>query len=98
MSAPPTTLRTSTARIAALAWPVLVGQVALLAFSTIDTALLARHLAADLAALAVGEQLHQAVWLALALPASLLFTAYRGFNNAVSRPKAVMARSWAGWP
>jgi MATE family multidrug resistance protein len=29
--------------------------------------------------------------LALALPAALLFTAYRGFNVAVSRPKAVMA-------
>jgi multidrug resistance protein, MATE family len=79
---------------------------------------------------AAGEQLHQAVWLALglavlgctllvfpqpflalsdatpevaarlrayllalafALPAGLLFAAYRGFNNAVSRPKAVMA-------
>jgi MATE family multidrug resistance protein len=79
---------------------------------------------------AAGEQLHQAVWLALglsllgstllvfpepfialsqaspevagklrghllalafALPAGLLFSAYRGFNNAVSKPKAVMA-------
>jgi MATE family multidrug resistance protein len=79
---------------------------------------------------AAGEQLHQAVWLALALslvgctllafpqpfialsraspeveaklrghllalacalPAGLLFAAYRGFNNAVSKPKAVMA-------
>jgi multidrug resistance protein, MATE family len=29
--------------------------------------------------------------LAFALPAGLLFAAYRGFNNAVSQPKAVMA-------
>jgi MATE family multidrug resistance protein len=35
-------------------------------------------------------------WLALALPASLLFTAYRAFNIAVSRPKAVMALQLGG--
>lgn len=34
--------------------------------------------------------------LALALPAALLFQAYRGFNNAVSRPKAVMALQLGG--
>ncbi|MFN5700490.1 MAG: MATE family efflux transporter, partial [Betaproteobacteria bacterium] len=28
--------------------------------------------------------------LAFALPAALLFTVYRGFNTAISRPKAVM--------
>lgn len=162
-------------RIVPLAWPVFVGQLAVLAFSTVDTLLVARYAAArgsadDLAALAVGaaayitvfigmmglvlavgpiagqlfgarrhaeagEQLHQAVWLALggtllggaalafpqpflavaqagpevaakvrgytlglaaALPAALLFTAYRGFNIAVSRPKAVMALQLAG--
>ncbi len=165
MSTAPTTLRGSARRIVELAWPVLVGQVAVLAFSTVDTALVARHSAADLAAFAVGaaayitifiglagvvlavgplagqlygakrheaagDQLHQAAWLALglsapgclllvfpapflalaqatpevegkvrgfllalafSLPASMLFTAYRGFNTAVSRPKAVMA-------
>jgi MATE family multidrug resistance protein len=143
---------------------VFVGQAAVLAFSTIDTLLLARHDARDLAALAVGsaayisvfiglmgvviaigpiagrlfgarrlaeagEQLQQALWLALALavpgcvllafpqpfltlaqaapevasrargymaalavalPAALVFAAFRGFNTAVSRPKAVM--------
>ncbi len=152
-------------RILPLAWPVFVGQVAVLAFATIDTVLVARHSATDLAALAVGsaayitvfiglmgivlaispivgqlygarriaeagQQLHQGVWLALglaligsgtlafpapflalsqvspeiadkvrgyllalsfSLPASLLFTVFRGFNTAVSRPKAVMA-------
>ena len=170
MSAAPTTLRTSSARIAALAWPMFIGQAAVLAFATIDTALVARYSASDLAALAVGmaayitvfiglagvvlavgpiagqlfgarrhaaagEQLHQAVWLALflsivgsslllfpapfialaraspeveskvrgylvalamALPASMLFTAYRGFNGAVSRPKAVMVLQLGG--
>ncbi len=164
------TLRASTARITALAWPVLVGQLAVVSFTTIDTALVARHSAADLAALAIGgaayisafiglagivlaigplagqlfgakrfaaagEQLHQAVWLALgvsllgcalllfpapflalaraspeveakvraylvalalSLPASMLFSAFRGFNNAVSRPKAVMAIQLGG--
>jgi len=147
-----------------LAWPVLVGQVAVLAFGTIDTVLLARMGSVNLAALAVGsaayitvfvalmgvllaigpivghlygagrlaeagQQFHQGIWLALALsalgilvlafpqpflalaqveievergirgylgalafalPAALLFTVYRGFNTAISRPKAVM--------
>lgn len=157
-------------RIARLAWPVFIGQLAVLAFGTIDTLLVARHSQADLAALAVGgaayitvfvgfmgvvmavaplvgqlygarqlpaagDELHQAVWLALgmslvgstllvfpqpflwlakatpevaervrgyllalalSLPASLLFTVYRGFNTAVSRPKAVMALQVGG--
>lgn len=152
-------------RIAALAWPLFFGQLAVLAFNTVDTVMTARYSAVDLAALAVGgavyitvfvgfmgvvlavgpiagqlfgagqlreagRQLHQAVWLALAmsalgcvillfpepflalshaddvvaekvrgylralafaLPASLVFTAFRGFNTAVSRPKVVMA-------
>jgi MATE family multidrug resistance protein len=157
-------------RIGPLAWPVFVGQIAVLAFSTVDTVLVARYSALDLAALAVGsavymtvfvglmgvvmavapvagqlfgagklreagDQLHQATWLALALvllgelvllfpdpflaiaqttpeveakvraylrtlalslPAALVFTAYRGFNTAVSRPKAVMALQLGG--
>jgi MATE family multidrug resistance protein len=162
---PPTsTLAGSARRIAPLAWPVFVGQLSVLAFATIDTVLVARASAIDLAALAVGaaayvtvfiglmgvvlalspivgqlfgadqraeagRQVHQALWvagalallgstllvfpdaflalsgaspavaekvrgylmaLAFSLPASLLFTVYRGFNVAVSRPKAVM--------
>lgn len=157
-------------RIMPLAWPVLVGQLAVLAFSTIDTILVARHSQADLAAFAVGsaayitvfvgfmgvvlavspiagqlfgagrleaagDEVHQAIWLALglsvlgsallvfpqpflwlakagpdvaervrgyllalalSLPASLLFTVFRGFNTAVSRPKAVMLLQVAG--
>lgn len=155
----------SARRIAELAWPVFIGQVAVLGFSTVDTLFVARAGALDLAALAIGgaayvsifvglmgivlavgpiagqlygakryhecgAQLHQAMWLALAfavpgcalllfpqpffalshaspevaertrgyltaiafaLPFTLLFTAFRGFNTAVSRPKVVMA-------
>ena len=159
-----TGLRASVRRIVPLAWPVFVGQVAVLGFGTVDTVLVARHSPTDLAALAVGgatyitvfiglmgmvlavspivgqlfgaKRLHeaghqawQALWVALALsllgsvllalpgpflalaqvspavaekvrgfllglafalPASLVFTVFRGFNVAVSRPKAVM--------
>lgn len=162
--APASTLAASARRIAPLAWPVLIGQLAVVAFGTVDTLLVARHAAVDLAALAVGgaayitvfiglmgvvlavgpisgqlfgarelpaagHQFHQAMWLAivlsvlgstvlvfpapflalsqaspeveakvraylltlaLALPASLMFAAFRGFNTAVSRPKTVM--------
>jgi multidrug resistance protein, MATE family len=165
-----TALLLAARRIRPLAWPLLIGQVAVIAFSTIDTALVARYAADDLAALAVGlstyvtifvgfmgvvvaigpvagqafggkrladagNAVHQAVWVALALsavgslilmfpqpfltlsqatpdvadkvrgylaalafalPAALLFTVYRGFNNAVSRPKAVMALQLLG--
>ncbi|MBT9504403.1 MAG: MATE family efflux transporter [Burkholderiaceae bacterium] len=169
MSAP-ATLLDSLKRIAPLAWPVFIGQVAVLAFSTLDTMLVARYAAVDLAALSVGSavyitvfiglmgvvlalspiagqmfgakklheagrQYHQAIWLALALsvpgclvlmfpgpflnlaqaspevagkvrgylgalafslPAALLFTAFRAFNTAVSRPKAVMVLQLGG--
>lgn len=162
--------RDSARRIAPLAWPVLIGQLSVVAFGTVDTLLVARYSAPDLAALAVGaaayittfiglmgvvlavspivgqlfgakklheagQQMHQAMWLALALsvpgclllvfpwpflalanatpeveakvrvylgtlacslPASLLFAAYRGFNTAVSRPKAVMVMQLGG--
>lgn len=157
-------------RLLPLAWPVFVGQLAVLGYSTVDTILVARHSAIDLAALSVGsavfmtifiglmgvvlavspvvgqlfgagrlreagDELHQAVWLALlltlvgelvllfpgpllaiaqvtpeveakvrdyllalsvSLPANLIFTAYRGFNTAVSRPKAVMVLQVGG--
>jgi MATE family multidrug resistance protein len=167
---PSVTLRDDARRIASLAWPVLVGQLAVLGFATVDTILVGRHASADLAAFAVGaatyvtvfiglmgvvlaigpivgqlygarrlaevgHQLHQGVWLAiglsllgssllafpapfialahatpemadkirvyllalaLSLPAALLFTVYRGFNTAVSRPKAVMVLQLGG--
>lgn len=158
-------------RIGALAWPVFIGQLAVIGFSTVDTMLVARASPADLSALSVGSaayitvfiglmgvvlalgpivgqlfgagqraqagrQLHQAAWVALglaalgatllafplpflalaqapaevesrirgyllalavALPAALLVQAYRGFNNAISRPKAVMALQLGGF-
>ena len=163
-------LAESAQRLLPLAWPVFVGQVAVLAFSTVDTVLVARASALDLAALAIGaaayistfvglmgvvlaigpiagqlfgagklresgHETEQAMWLALglsvlgcivllspgpflalaqadgvvadkvraylqglafALPPALVFTAYRGFNVAVSRPKAVMALQVGG--
>jgi MATE family multidrug resistance protein len=158
-------LHESALRLLPLAWPVFIGQVAVLAFSTVDTVMVARVSALDLAALAVGSaayisvfvglmgvvlavgpiagqlygagklresghEAEQATWLAIGmsllgctllvfpepflalahaegsvalkvrgylqglafgLPPALVFTAYRGFNVAVSRPKAVMA-------
>jgi MATE family multidrug resistance protein len=160
----PGSFRQSVRQLAPLAWPVFIGQVAVMAYATVDTLLLARYGTLDLAALAVGaaiyisvfvglmgvvlaispiagqlfgagklqeagDQLHQSVWLALglsvignallcfpgpllslaqagvevesrvrsylmalafALPAALLFTAFRGFATAISRPRAVM--------
>ena len=160
----------SVRRIVPLAWPVFIGQLAVLAFGTVDTVMVARYSAIDLAALAIGgaayitvfvgfmgvvlaigpiagqlfgakkpleagAQLHQAVWIALglsvlgiailllpepflmaarakpevaekvrdylgylaiALPGSLIFQAFRGFNTAVSRPKAVMVLQLVG--
>ena len=164
-------LRANVRRIVPLAWPVFVGQVAVLGFGTVDTVLVARRSPTDLAALAVGQasyitifiglmglvmaispivgqlfgagrlreaghQAWQTLWLAaaaavvgsallvfpapflamsqaspavadrvrdyllalaLSLPASLIFTVYRGFNVAVSRPKAVMLIQVAGF-
>ena len=52
-------------RIAPLAWPVFVGQVAVLAFGTIDTVLVARTTATDLAALAVGAAVYISVFVGL---------------------------------
>jgi MATE family multidrug resistance protein len=168
--APAGSLRRDAQHIVSLAWPTLIGQLAVLGFATVDTVLVGRHSATDLAAFAVGSaayitvfiglmgvvlaigpivgqlygarrleeaghQLHQSVWLALglsvlgclllvfpapflmlsratpemadkirgyllalacSLPASLLFTVYRGFNTAVSRPKAVMVLQLGG--
>ena len=163
-------LKQSARRLLPLAWPVFIGQIAVLAFSTVDTVMVARASALDLAALAIGGSIYisifvglmgvilavgpiagqlfgagklresgheaeQAVWLALALavlgctlllwpepflalaraeapvaakvrgylrglafalPAALVFMAYRGFNIAVSRPKAVMVLQLGG--
>ena len=160
----------SVRRLVPQAWPVLVGQLAVMMFSTVDTLMMGRVGPQDLAAFAVGSAAFvsifvgmmgivlavgpiagrqfgandlpgagrsfvQAQWLALllcvpgclalwfpepfialaqldatqagkvraytrpeafALPASLLFTAFRGFSTSVSRPKAVMAMQLTG--
>jgi MATE family multidrug resistance protein len=151
--------------IAALAWPILIGQLAVIGNGVIDTAMTSRYSASDLAGLAIGSSIYvsvfvgatgvlqalspiiaqlfgarrheeigaevkQGVWLALflcsicglillfpkpflslaqatpeletkatlylrvialALPATLCFRVYGAFNNAVVRPKMVMA-------
>jgi multidrug resistance protein, MATE family len=160
----------SVRRLLPLAWPVFIGQLAVMLFSTVDTVMLGRVGAADLAALAVGSAAFvtvfvgfmgivlavgpiagrqfgagelpaaghsfvQAQWLALllalpgslllwwpapfialaqlepaqaarvqaytqpqalALPFALMFTAFRGFAQAISKPRAVMALQVAG--
>jgi hypothetical protein len=58
-------LRESARRIAPLAWPVFVGQAAVLAFSTVDTVMAARASALDLAALAVGGAVYISVFVGL---------------------------------
>ena len=55
-------LRHSLARILPLAWPVFIGQVAVLAFSTVDTVLVARYSANDLAALAIGAAVYTTIF------------------------------------
>jgi Na+-driven multidrug efflux pump len=55
----------SAARILPLAWPVFIGQLAVLAFATIDTLMVARHSAIDLAALAVGNAAYVSVFIGL---------------------------------
>jgi len=58
-------LRDSWARILPMAWPVLIGQLAVLGFSTVDTILVARFAANDLAALSVGAAAYITVFIGL---------------------------------
>ena len=58
-------LRRGARRIAPLAWPVFVGQVAVIAFSTVDTVMVARTSAIDLAALAVGASVYISIFVGL---------------------------------
>ena len=53
----------SVRRIAPLAWPAFIGQLAVLAFATVDTVLVARLSPIDLAALAVGSAVFVTVFL-----------------------------------
>lgn len=55
----------ATPRILALAWPALIGQLSVVAFATVDTVLVGRLGAVDLAALAVGGAVYMTVFIAL---------------------------------
>lgn len=59
------TSRTDTRRIVSLAWPMLIGQLALIANGVIDTAMVSRFSAIDLAALALGVSLYVSVFVGL---------------------------------
>lgn len=56
---------THTFRIAALAWPILIGQLAVIANGVIDTAMTSRFSATDLAALAVGASIYISIFVGL---------------------------------
>ncbi|TDN70308.1 MATE family efflux transporter [Paraburkholderia sp. BL10I2N1] len=52
-------------KIAALAWPVLIGQLAIISFGVIDTAMVGRYSAIDLAALGLGSSIYMSVYIGL---------------------------------
>lgn len=52
-------------KIAGLAWPVLVGQLAIIAFGVIDTAMVGRFSAVDLAALGLGSSIYISIYISL---------------------------------
>lgn len=52
-------------RIAALAWPVLIGQLAVITFGVLDTAMAGRASAADLAAIGLGGSIYVTVYISL---------------------------------
>lgn len=54
-----------TLRITSLAWPILIGQLAVIANGVIDTAMTSRFSATDLAALAVGTSIYISVFVGL---------------------------------
>ena len=62
-STPAAQFAASVRRIVTLAWPVFIGQLAVLAFATVDTVLVARLSPIDLAALAVGSAVFVTVFL-----------------------------------
>ncbi|KIF80402.1 MATE family efflux transporter [Noviherbaspirillum autotrophicum] len=54
-----------TLRIAALAWPILIGQLAVIANGVIDTAMTSRFSATDLATLALGASIYISIFVGL---------------------------------
>lgn len=65
MSRPRAGWRDSARQIAPLAWPVVIGQISMLAYTTIDTLLVGRSSAQDLAALAVGSAAYVSIFVGL---------------------------------
>jgi MATE family multidrug resistance protein len=57
--------RNTALRIAALAWPILVGQLAVIANGVMDTAMTSRFSATDLAALAIGASIYVSIFVGL---------------------------------
>src|SRR5690349_12907925 len=53
------------AQIAKLAWPILIGQVAVIFNGVIDTAMTSRFSATDLAALALGASIYVSIFVGL---------------------------------
>lgn len=54
-----------TSRVAALAWPILVGQLAVIMNGVADTMMTARHSAADLASLGLGASVYVSIFVGL---------------------------------
>jgi MATE family multidrug resistance protein len=54
-----------TSRVAALAWPILIGQLAVIANGVIDTMMTARYSAIDLAALGLGASVYISIFVGL---------------------------------
>ncbi len=52
-------------KIAGLAWPVLIGQLAVIAFGVMDTVMVGRYSAVDLAALGLGSSIYISVFVGL---------------------------------
>src|SRR5271170_4330575 len=52
-------------RIVVLAWPILIGQLAIIAFGVIDTAMVGRFSSLDLAALGLGSSIYISIYIAL---------------------------------
>src|ERR1700712_4080640 len=59
------TLRRRTRGITALAWPILIGQLAVIANGVIDTAMTSRFSSVDLAALALGSSIYISIFVGL---------------------------------
>ena len=64
-AAPPPAHAALTSRVAALAWPILIGQLAVIANGVIDTMMTARYSATDLAALGLGASVYISIFVGL---------------------------------